>query len=181
MVAFFQSTEIFSQEKMTYTEKMGEKLLGEDSKTVDIYVYGVTSKKHRAHDIALPGVTITMRDLFGETMQTTTDDSAYYQLELNFDNVYSIYFEYEGMYTKYLEIDTRDVIDIEQERGYLFPTDMSMQPSENFEVASLYLQKPIGRAYFDRRLQMIIWDLKHTDKINAERDKILKKKSTRKQ
>lgn len=182
-LGFFLHVDVFAQvdEPKTYTERMGEILLKDTSGTVDIYVYGVTFRTQRGIEKNLPGVTITMRDLFGETIQITSDDSAYYQLELNFDNMYSIYFEYEGMYTKFLEIDTRNVIDIEQERGYLFPTDVTMHPSDNYEVAALYLKKPVGKAYFDRRLQMIIWDLKYTDRLNAERDKILKKKSIRKQ
>lgn len=177
VVAFFIEADVFAQknEPLTYTERMGELLLKDTSATVDIYLYGVTFESKRGTEKTRPGVTITMRDLFGETMQVVSDDSAYYQMELNFDNVYLIYFEYEGMYTKFLEIDTRNVIDIEQERGYLFPTDVTMHPADHFEVAALYLKKPVGKAYFDRRLQMIIWDLKHTDRLNAEKDKILRR------
>lgn len=166
---------------MTYADKKGLEFLGDTTNKVDIHLYGLTTGEFKNEpEELLPGVAITMRDLFGEVVQIASDDSSFYDLELNFDNVYLIYFEYEGMYTKYLEIDTRDVIDIEQERGYLFPTDMAMIPASDFEVSALYLTKPVGKAYFDRRLQMIIWDLKYTDRLNAEIQKITSKKKKKK-
>lgn len=158
---------------MTYADKKGVEFFEDTTNNIDIRLYGLTSEKFQnGQEKILPGVIVTMRDLYGETVQITTDDSAFYDLELKFDNIYLIYYEYQGMYTKYLEIDTRDVIDIEQERGYLFPTDMSMQPASDFEISALYLKKPIGKAYFDRRLQMIMWDLKYTDRLKSEIAKI---------
>lgn len=166
---------------MTYADKKGLEFLEDTTNNIDIRLYGLTTQKFKnGKEKILPGVIVTMRDLYGETVQVTTDDSAFYDLELKFDNIYLIYYEYNGMYTKHLEIDTRDVIDIEQERGYLFPTDMSMQPASNFEVSALYLKQPIGKAYFDRRLQMIMWDLKYTDKLNAEIQKAKSKRNKKK-
>src|SRR5690554_1530499 len=139
-------------DNMSYADKKGLEFLEDTTSNIDIHLYGLTSRKFQnGNEQILPGVVITMRDLYGETVQIASDDSAFYALELKFDNIYLIYYEYQGMYTKYLEIDTRDVIDIEQERGYLFPTNMSMQPASDFEISALYLKKPIGKAYFDRR------------------------------
>lgn len=181
ILTFLSVTKTYSQDtdNMNYADKKGLEFL-EDTNNVDIHLYGLTTHilKNGAEEI-LPSVSITMRDLYGETLQIASDDSAFYDLELKFDNVYLVYYEYEGMYTKYLEIDTRDVIDIEQERGYLFPTDVTMLPASNFDVSALYLTKPVGKAYFDRRLQMIIWDLRYTDRLNAEVQKITSKTKKR--
>lgn len=174
-IVFLGHIGLYAQETdvMSYADKKGLEFLEDTTRNIDIYLYGLTTQILKSgKEAILPGVIITMRDLFGETVQISSDDSAFYNLELKFDNIYLIYYEYNGMYTKYLEIDTRDVIDIEQERGYLFPTDMSMLPASNFEISALYLKKPIGKAYFDRRLQMIMWDLKYTDKLNTEISKI---------
>lgn len=144
--------------------------------TADIYLYGITFKQGPdTTEIPVPGVTITMRDLYGEALRTTSNDTAHYLLELSFDNKYQIYFESEGNYTKFIELDTRDVVDIEKERGYLFPTDVSMEKSKSYEVAALLLKKPIGLAYFDRRSQTLHWDYNHTKKMLAEIEKLEKK------
>lgn len=183
LVIFLSSAKIYSQEAETlnYADRKELEFMEDTINNVDIYLYGLTTEVLiNGEEVLLAGVTITMRDLFGETVQIASDDSAFYALELNFDNVYLVYFEYEGMYTKYLAIDTRDVIDIEQEKGYFFPTDMTMVLASNFDIAALYLKKPVGKAYFDRRLQMIIWDLKHTDRLNAEIQKISTKKEKKK-
>lgn len=130
--------------------------------------------------VILPNVQITVVDLYGEDLQIKSSaDMGFYQLNLKFDNKYKIFFQYPDMYTKYLEVDTRDVIDIEQERGYIFPTDITMIPADNFDIKALYLKKPVGKAYYDRRLQMLNWDLNYTDKLNAEIDKIKSKKKRR--
>lgn len=162
---------------LTYADRKGLEFLEDTTNNIDIRLYGLTTREfENGEEEILPGVVVTIRDLYGETVQITTDDSAFYDLELKFDDVYLIYFEYEGMYTKYLEVDTRDVIDIEQERGYLFPTDVIMVPASDFDVSALYLTRPVGKAYFDRRLQMIIWDLRYTDRLNVEIQKITSKK-----
>ena len=180
---FLSATKIHSQDtdNLNYAERKGLEFLEDTINNVDIHLYGLTTEilKNGMEEI-LPGVAITMRDLYGETVQITSNDSAFYDLELKFDNVYLVYYEFQGMYTKYLEIDTRDVIDLEQERGYLFPTDVTMVPASDFEVSALYLTKPVGKAYFDRRLQMIIWDLKYTDRLNTEVQKITSKKTKKK-
>ncbi len=162
---------------LSYRERMGKALLADTTDNVDIHLYGITTLRSLGEeDMPLVGVTITMRDLYGETEQVTSDDSAFYSLDLAFDNEYQVYFEYEGMYTKFLEIDTRDVIDIEQERGYLLPTDMSLQVEDDSRIATLYLKKPVGRLYYDRRLQMLTWDLDYTDRLKSDVDKIKSKK-----
>lgn len=168
------------QDSLTYAQRRGMELMADTTHRVDIHLYGITTDRTDPdEEKLLPGVTITMRDLYGETAQITSDDSAFYNLELKFDNKYLIYFEYENMYTKYIEVDTRDVIDIEQERGYMLPTDMSMQPSENYKIAALYLRKPIGRLYFERRLQMMSWDMDYTDKLKQDIRKLEAKKDKR--
>ncbi|NEN23906.1 hypothetical protein G3O08_10385 [Cryomorpha ignava] len=179
----FAPLQLLSQqaEADAYAKMRGLEFLEDTSHTVDIYLYGITSQQLEAleKDI-LPNVTITMVDLYGEATQiSSSEDLAFYTLQLKFDNKYKIYFEYSDMYTKYLEIDTRDVIDIDQEVGYLFPTDVTMIPAADFDVKALYLKKPVGKAYYDRRLQMFTWDMNYTDKLNAEVEKIKKKKKKR--
>lgn len=169
-----------AQDTLTYAQKQGLEFLKDTTNTVDIHLYGITTDRtHLDNEKPLPGVTITMRDLYGETVQITSDDSSFYSLQLYFDNKYLIYYEYENMYTKYIEVDTRDVIDIEQERGYLLPTDMSLKPSTNYKIADLYRKKPIGRLYFDRRLQMMAWDMDYTAKLKQDIQKLDSKKSKR--
>jgi hypothetical protein len=146
--------------------------------TADIYLYGITFElDYDSTEIPLPGVVITLRDLYGEATQIVSNDTAYYEFELNFDNKYQIYFEYEGRYTKYIELDTRDVIDPEKERGYVFPTDVGMEKFKSFEAAAVLLRKPIGIAAFDRRSQTMNWDFRHTDKVRNEVDKLERKET----
>jgi len=169
------------EEAEKYAAKRGEEILKDTANVPDIHFYGITGKLSETDEKkVLPEVKITIVDLYGEAhQQNSSADFGFYQLELKFDNKYKIYFEYPGMYTKFLEVDTRDVIDIEQERGYSFPTNMTMIPAENLDVKALYLKKPVGRAYYDRRLQMLNWDLNYTDKLNAEVEKIKSKKKKR--
>lgn len=168
-------------EAKKYSEQKRIEFLKDSTQSVDIFFHGLTGKLNENDEIViLPEVQITIVDLYGEASQLTSSaDMGFYQLNLNFDNKYKIYFEYPDMYTKYLEVDTRDVIDIEQERGYIFPTDITMVPAENFDIKALYLKKPVGKAYYDRRLQMLTWDLNYTDKLTAEVDKIKSKKKKR--
>lgn len=176
----FASFSQFEEAEM-YAEMKGEEILNDTANVSDIYFYGITGKLGENEEKqVLPEVRITIVDLYGEAHQLSSSaDFGFYQLELKFDNKYKIYFEYPEMYTKYLEVDTRDVIDIEQERGYLFPTNMTMIPAENFDVKAIYLKKPVGKAYYDRRLQMLNWDLNYTDKLNAEVEKIKSKRKKR--
>lgn len=164
-----------------YAERKGQEILKDTLNVPDIHFYGITGKLNENQEKqVLPEVKITMVDLYGEAhQQNSSADFGFYQLELKFDNKYKIYFEYPGMYTKFLEVDTRDVIDIEQERGYSFPTNMTMIPAENFDVKALYLKKPVGKAYYDWRLQMLNWDFNYSDKLNAEVEKIKSKKKKR--
>jgi hypothetical protein len=144
--------------------------------TADIYLYGITFElDYDSTEIPLPGVVITLRDLYGEAVQVASNDTAYYEFELSFDNKYQIFFEHEGSYTKFIELDTRDVIDPEKERGYVFPTDVGMEKSKSFEAAAVLLQKPIGIAAFDRRSQTMNWDFRHTDRVRNEVDKLERK------
>lgn len=144
--------------------------------TADIYLYGITFElDYDSTEIPLPGVVITLRDLYGEAIQIVSNDTAYYEFELSFDNKYQIYFEHEGRYTKFIELDTRDVIDPEKERGYVFPTDVGMEKFKSFEAAAVLLRKPIGVAAFDRRSQTMNWDFRHTDKVRNEVDKLERK------
>ena len=164
-----------------FSERKRMDFMADSTQNVDIYFYGLTGKLNENEEkVILPDVQITVVDLYGEASQLSSSaDMGFYQLDLKFDNKYKIFFEFPDMYTKYLEVDTRDVIDIEQERGYIFPTDITMIPADNFDVKALYLKKPVGKAYYDRRLQMLNWDLNYTDKLNAEVDKIKSKKKKR--
>lgn len=164
-----------------YSERKRIEFIEDSTQNVDIYFYGITGKLDENEEKAiLPNVQITVVDLYGEASQIASSaDMGFYHLDLKFDNKYKIFFEFPDMYTKYLEVDTRDVIDIEQERGYIFPTDILMIPANNFDIKALYLKKPVGKAYYDRRLQMLNWDLNYTDKLNAEVDKIKSKKKKR--
>ncbi len=151
------------------------------SDSVDIYVYGYTFiPGNDTVEMRVPKVTITMRDLYGEAQRLESNDTAFYKLELAFDNKYQIFFEYDGHYTKFIELDTRDVIDVEKERGYLFPTDVGMEKTVSFDAAALLLKKPIGRAAFDRRTQTMNWDFSHTAKMRAEIDKLERKATKQK-
>ncbi len=150
------------------------------SDSVDIYVFGYTfTLTNDTQEVHVPHVAITMRDLYGEAQRLESNDTAYYMLELAFDNKYQIFFESEGHYTKFIELDTRDVIDIEKEQGYLFPTDIGMEETVSFDAAALLLKKPIGRAAFDRRTQTMNWDFSHTAKMRSEIEK-LERKATKK-
>lgn len=164
-----------------YAERKRIEFIADSTQTVDIYFYGLTGKLNEMEEtLIVPEVQITLIDLYGEASQlSSSEDMGFYHLDLKFDNKYKIFFESPDMYTKYLEIDTRDVIDIEQERGYIFRTDITMVPADDFDIKALYLKKPVGKAYYDRRIQMLTWDLDYTDKLNVEVDKIKSKKKKR--
>jgi hypothetical protein len=176
MISFGQDTSKTQSDSVSAPTRSAMDYATDTTLTADIYLYGITFQlNYDSTEIPLSGVVITLRDLYGEATQIVSNDTAYYEFELNFDNKYQIYFEYDGCYTKYIELDTRDVIDPEKERGYVFPTDVGMEKFKSFEAAAVLLRKPIGIAAFDRRSQTMNWDFRHTDKVRNEVDKLERK------
>jgi hypothetical protein len=153
------------------TQRLSE-LDKNDTSDVDIYMLGLTSSlDKRSGKTPLSGVRITVQDLYGSDILDTTGADAYYELHLKFDNKYEIYFEHPKYDTKFVEIDTRDVIDIEKARGYILPTDITMEDYQSPAVEKLLRKRPIGKAYYDKSTQILNWDMDYTakvkDKINS--------------
>ena len=143
----------------------------------DFYIYG-NVKDHFTRK-KIDGVTVkVIQD--GKIYDTqTSSSSGKYEFFLPLDHLYKVVYEKDGMVSKNVEIDTRNIPEEDRRGGFSYNTDMSL-----FEVMEgvdfSILEQPIGKAKFMAERGNVEFDFGYTNRIQAEVDKILRELENKK-
>lgn len=71
-----------------------------------------------------------------------SDSFAYYDLLLKQNNKYTIYYEYNGMFAQFIELDTRSNTSITDKLEYLLPDPIKDDPKQKSEIKYLLSWQP---------------------------------------
>jgi len=115
--------------------------------------------------VYIPSGRITLIDEAGFSHEVEYDEYGNYELTMLFDRAYTIRYSAPDYYTKFLEIDTRNIPDSIHGAGILMPTDMQLDKAENDDVEELLENNPIGKASYRKESNDLGWDFEHTDSL----------------
>jgi hypothetical protein len=97
----------------------------------------------------------------------TTDHTGEYAFLLDLDAVWTITWKAQGRYSKYVELDTRNIPIEEQIGGFETEIDMSLPKATSKSNARILKEYPIGKARYDAIIDALKFDFDYTAKINA--------------
>lgn len=100
---------------------------------------------------------------------TVVDDSASYELELDYGKSYLLHYTADGYTTKSLVLDARGIPAMEDDGGFGMHMDVGLVerlPGVDYRA----LDEPLGRAYYVPQDSAMVWDSVHV----AERRVLLK-------
>jgi len=93
-----------------------------------------------------------------------------FDIDLEFNLRYDVYFICKGYETKWIVLDLRRVPAEDQEGGFKFPVEISLfKKRKNFDNSCL--EKPIGILRYSSEKNVLDWDFNHTSRLAVELDK----------
>lgn len=158
-------------------EEVIEEPISEEEQSIDslsptIVLFGTFYHTVRDSDtLYIPNGRISLIDE-GFSHEVEYDAFGYYELTMLFGRNYSIRYSAPDFYTKFLEIDTRNIPDSIYGAGILMPTDMKLGKAENAELEELLESNPIGKAYYMKEQNDLTWDMAHTDSMKQVIEKL---------
>lgn len=137
----------------------------------DVYIYGnvkdyTTAKK-------LEGVTVTIFKNGAKLVETVTNASGKYEMNVDFGADYKLMCSKAGFVGKNILIDTRNVPEEERSGGLGMNIDFTMLqsiPDMDFSV----LEQPFGKAKFDGATGTLSWDMVYTEHMRSEQARLLR-------
>jgi len=136
-----------------------------DSLTPTIELFGIFYESVKDSDTTfIDNGRITLID-DGFSHEVEYDEYGKYELTMLFDRAYTIRYSAPDHYTKFLEIDTRNIPDSIHGAGILMPTDMQIAKAENAQVEELLQNNPIGKASYRKESNDLGWDFEYTDSL----------------
>jgi hypothetical protein len=88
--------------------------------------------------------------------------NGHYQLQLEYDHVYTLSFGGTQYMKKTIVIDTREVSGKTLRKGYRMDLDISLFFNDDPEVA-LVLSQPIAKAFFDKKSDQFVFDQEYVE------------------
>lgn len=133
----------------------------------DLYVYG-TVKTYEERD-SLPGASMAVRipGTDGNLVVVNTNQRGRYEIELNRDHDYRLFFSAPGRVGKSVLIDPTNIPDSIWGEGFAMNIDITLfkeDPRFDFSI----LKEDIGRARYDAAQGMIAWDLAYTERMRQQ-------------
>jgi len=139
------------------------------NRDISIHFYGLTTRLDSLNKATLlPHVIITAVDIHKDAIMVNSNGFAYYDLPLKQNNKYTIYYEYQGMYTQFLELDTSNKTKIIKKSEYLLPTNTLMTKNQDPQIAAFYLENPTEKIYWKPHSNMLIKDKLYADSFEAK-------------
>lgn len=139
-----------------------------------INFYGITTHTDTALKVTLlENVMITASDL-EDAIVVHSDGFGYYDLPLKQNNSYSVRFEYKGMYTQFLELDTYSNTHISDKLEYLLPARIMMNRNKNPKIKAFYLVNPREKIYWELPSGRFVKDKFYSDSFEVKLEKLQK-------
>ena len=121
---------------------------------------------------ALKGATVELRSGAKVLEKTTTDKSATFEYELNFDRVYTIYVMAEGYATQFVEVNTKGLNDQDKYYDYDY-TGINMRLTTFKEGLDYSLfDEPVKKIQFDAAQQGFVVDEEHEKEFKDKQAKL---------
>lgn len=130
----------------------------------NIYVYGTVKDYGTA--VKLLGVSVIVHKDDVRLAALVTDSLGRYEVKLDYDHVYKLWFMQAGMVTKHVVIDARDIPAGLRAGGHGMNIDITLFKSlPNLDMS--VLDQPIGMAQYSPVDSAITWNLEYTESIRA--------------
>lgn len=134
-----------------------------------IHFYGITSYTDTAGKISvLPNVIVTVVDSPTDIIMFNFDNLGYYDLPLKQNNKHTVYYEYSGIYSQFLELDTYSNTNHSDKLEYLLPARIMIIPHESPKIKNFYRENPIEKIYLEPNLEIIVKDKNYSDSLIIE-------------
>ncbi len=137
----------------------------------NVYVYGTV--KDYTSVKKMDGVIVSVYKNGAKLTETTTNASGKYEFNLDYGADYKIVYSKQGIVSKNITIDTRNIPEEERVGGHGMNIEMTLfqeLPGIDFSV----LNQPIGKAKFDPTSSEVTWDLQYTEQIRSEIARLMK-------
>ena len=137
----------------------------------DVYIYG--NVKDYTSAKKLEGVTVTIFKNGAKLVETVTNASGKYEMNVDFGADYKLMCSKPGFVGKNILIDTRNVPEEERSGGLGMNIDFTMLqsiPDMDFSV----LEQPFGKAKFDGTTGTLSWDMAYTEHMRSEQARLLR-------
>lgn len=139
--------------------------VGKAQELVDnIYVYGTV--KDYVSAVKLQGVSVIVHKDDVRIATLVTDSLGRYEVNLDFDHVYKLWFMQPGKVTKQIEVDARAIPTDLRPGGFGMNVEMTLFKSLQGLDMSV-LDQPIGKARYSPVDSTMSWDMEHTARMRA--------------
>lgn len=128
----------------------------------DVYVYGLVKDYNNATPLGQASIILLEDGLVSEEL--VTDSLGRYELYLNFDRNYVVFYGNYGYTGKHINIDLRNVPIAVRAGGFGMNVDMTLfKEAPGLDVS--ILDEPIGKAKYEEADTAIVWDYEYTKSI----------------
>lgn len=130
----------------------------------DVLVYGQV--KRLADRAPLEGAWVVVQRNGMKVAQLVTDSLGRYEMHLDYDAVYRLYYMQGGMVTKNVTIDLNGIPVPERYGGHGMSIDVTLfQAYPCLEMSAL--EEPIGMAHYEPADSTISWDIGYTESVRS--------------
>jgi hypothetical protein len=130
----------------------------------DVLVYGQV--KRLADRAPLEGAWVVVQRNGVKVAQLVTDSAGRYEVHLDYDEVYRLYYMQGGMVTKNVTIDLNSIPAPVRYGGHGMMIDVTLfQAYPCLDVSAL--EEPIGRARYEPADSTISWDIGYTESVRS--------------
>jgi len=142
-----------------------------------VYIYGTVKDYYSSKKI--DGVTVTVFKNGSKLMDVRTNASGKYDVNLDYGADYKLVYSKQGLVSKSIAMDTRNVPEEDRVGGHGFNLEMTLFndiPGIDFSV----LDQPIGKAKYYADKGEVAWDIAYTEKVRSEVNRLMKEYEDRK-
>ncbi|MEX1131674.1 MAG: hypothetical protein WEC15_00480, partial [Flavobacteriales bacterium] len=136
-----------------------------------VYIYGTVKDYYSSKKI--DGVTISVFKNGSKLMDVQTNASGKYDVNLDYGADYKLVYSKNGLVSKSIAMDTRNVPEEDRVGGHGFNLEMTLfndLPGVDFTV----LEQPIGKAKYYPDKSEVAWDIAYTEQIRNEVNRLMK-------
>lgn len=136
-----------------------------------VYIYGTVKDYYSSKKI--DGVTVTVYKNGSKLMDVRTNASGKYDVNLDYGADYKLVYSKDGLVSKSIAMDTRNVPEEDRLGGHGFNLEMTLFndiPDVDFAV----LEQPIGKAKYYPDKGEVAWDIAYTEQIRSEVNRLMK-------
>ncbi len=141
-----------------------------------VYIYGTVKDYYTSKKI--DGVTVTVYKNGSKLTEVITNASGKYEVNLDYGADYKLVYSKNGLVSKSIAMDTRNVPEEDRIGGHGFNLEMTLfgdLPGIDFKV----LEQPIGKAQYYPDKGEVAWDIAYTEQVRNEVNRLMKEYDAR--